>query len=192
MTLDRAVYKTVTDNQGQFAYPKVPSGRLTLVQLIPEKGPEPKTWSHYPLTDVEVQPNETARLTIGGDDRRFSLVLRWPENLKPGPDWKIYVSLQLLLRPIPGAADPAEAFERARRIPGATRTTILLQNPDGTWSASNVAPGDYTLEARAVSIGADQRPILHALGRTSVSIPSDGSSLPIELGEIPLRLSSTN
>jgi RNA polymerase sigma factor (sigma-70 family) len=192
MTLDRAVYKTVTDNQGQFAYPKVPSGRLTLVQLIPEKGPEPKTWSHYPLTDVEVQPNETARLTIGGEDRRFSLVLRWPENLKPGPDWKIYVSLQSLLRPIPGAADPAEAFERARRIPGATRTTILLQNPDDTWSASNVAPGDYTVEARVVRIGADQRPDLHALGRTSVSIASDGSSLPVELGEIPLRLSSTN
>jgi hypothetical protein len=79
--LDSSAYQVVTGNLGQFAFPKVPPERLTLVQLIPEKAPEPKVWSHYPLTDVDVRPGETALINVGGDDRRFNLILRWPENL---------------------------------------------------------------------------------------------------------------
>jgi hypothetical protein len=182
-----SAYEATTDEQGQFVFPKAPPERLTLIHMAPVNALEPTTWFRFPLSDVEVHPGETTRLDVGGDDRKFALRLRWPEDLPRDGAWNVHVQLLSLLRPIPGATpDSVEALEIAQRTPGAFRSSLVTELADGTWRADTVAPGKYFIDARVVS-GSVAGPTLHAVGNSTVVIPAERSAAVLDIGEIVLR-----
>jgi hypothetical protein len=58
-TIMFAGYDTNPSETGQFSFALVPPGRHRLVELVPEAGPQPRSWRHARNIEVEVRPGET-------------------------------------------------------------------------------------------------------------------------------------
>jgi hypothetical protein len=66
---DFTAYQVKTDATGHFAFPKVPSGKHRLAQLIEVQATPSatgKAWADQPLTNVDIRPGETTTLTVDG------------------------------------------------------------------------------------------------------------------------------
>jgi hypothetical protein len=58
-TIMFAGYDTSPSETGRFSFALVPPGRHRLVELVPEAGPQPRSWRHAWHIEVEVRPGET-------------------------------------------------------------------------------------------------------------------------------------
>lgn len=151
-------YMTKTDEQGNFAFDQAPPGQFFLyVANLNEP------CNH--LTPVQVQPGATAIVQVGGTGGIVSgrLVLSHPDQTM---DWS-----KQLIRPVlqtkmpfpPGLAGLARADwwekyskseEGRARILSVCNYPLTVQ-PDGTFTAEDVPPGDYELSGQLSDAAVD-------------------------------------
>ena len=187
---DYFAYRTETDEEGHFVFPRVPSGKHTVAQFIADR---PNT-RDAPMEDAEIRPGETTTVNIGVSNYVVTARIRWPANLQRETDWQVSA---LLSTPFP--ARPAEtrnnpqalAAWRARpEIQSATANTRqyqLTENPENVFTTENVAPGEYTLNVFVVGSGtAGGRPN-KARAQVPVTVPAGPIGGTLDIGEIELQ-----
>ena len=185
-------FQVETDAQGRFTFPKVPPGKWQLVRFVPiEIQGGHSSWSGEPVQEVEVAPGQTLSLTLGAGARRVSARFRFPAGFERKLGMHLFASIDspfpnppAELRSDPDALQKwthspeiAALAQKARRYP-------LHENADGTWSADEVLPGQYVLNASLMPSQSTPgaKPLMAA---TPVTIP-DGVE-PLDMGEVALQ-----
>ena len=199
IALDFKAYRTTTDVQGRFTFLKVPPRRIKLSQLIPEPGPDGsyngRSWSHRPLTTVEVKPGETTQVELGKSDRPVVMRLRWPDGWQRQPGWAMPAWIATPLPIVPAeirANPPALAQWWSRPENQALLTTArafpLRESGNGSWTAEDVPPGNFVVRVYVhdtnAPAGTDN---LHGHFEIPVVVPDDSSISNFDLGELLLH-----
>lgn len=201
-TLDRAAiapdftaFRVQCDEQGRFQFPKVPPGRLLVTRLLKREIREGGTsWMPTDATTIEVQPGETASVTLGGGIS-VSGRIRFPTDAKPDPHWDIFAGIHTPFPVMPAefAGDP-KAVRQFRQSPEfqaavkAARHFPAEVASDGSFIADDVAPGQYILRINVVAPRTENRPsTIVAQIMRPVAIPENSTADPFDLGEILLE-----
>ena len=188
-------YRVTTDENGRFAFPQVPPGKHRLVRLVQQNSVPQAGWLLRFLEEVEIRPGETTQVTVGGSSYNVTARLRWPQELKRDPSWKVSASIRTP-SPLPpeSAMGNAQALAAWRAIPEvkAALTNMrhfpLTENVDGTFSVEDVPAGEYRFSAAVFETPGMAGPMtMHARAEASVTVPSDPPSGTVDLGEVVLK-----
>ncbi len=186
-------YRARTDTEGHFVFPQLPVGRHRLAKAAEDLSTQMPLF-FAPLADVEIVPDRTVRVTVGGRTHRVSARLRWPPNLKRDPAWQVsgWVGAQVPFPPAPVRRDP-EAAREWQKQPGLMEALLkarmypLTETADGAFVADEVPPGEYVLFVWcAEKDGENGPPKTYAELEVPVRIPADSPSTTIELNEFTL------
>jgi hypothetical protein len=192
VSFDFMTFVATTDDKGHFAFPQVPPGTFKVVRRVHVP---PNGWSEQPLSDgtVEIRPGETTSITLGGSGYSIKARVRWPDGVKPGKDWNLFVSL---FSAPPSAVlkaqnDPAAlaALENSPEVQNYQRTARHFQADiadDYAISVENVPPGDYTIMAMAFPQGPGEQNTGLSCYSATIAVPTDPASGTIEAGELVL------
>jgi hypothetical protein len=186
-------FKSTTDEQGKFTMETIPPGEGAIVRLIQTAK---NSWSHSDSTTVEVKSGETTQVSLGDNGALVIGHFRYsfqPTNESP-LQLQGYLSSQLPMPSVPKFNSPeeAQAFFKSPEWQAAAKLqkhyTVEL-NPDGSFTAENVVPGNYSLSID-VRVGGEQawrNPPL-AQGSTQVTVPDSFSpTQPVDAGEVLLN-----
>jgi RNA polymerase sigma factor (sigma-70 family) len=190
-------YQVKTDGAGRFAFPQVPPGKHTLVQLVPTQvNPGGMGWMHKRLQDVEIRSGETTTVTIS----RFRVVARftWPADAMVDTDAVVQGSLMSRTPQPPDEikADAAAmaAWRSQPEIRAALREAkyfVFTRAADGTYSAEDVPAGEYEifvgLAWKPAADGAQKR---RQMANIRVTVPDNPPSGVQDLGEIALTVAN--
>lgn len=170
-----------------------PLARVIVTRLSPTSSSSQK----FPLTEVDIPPGETTTVTLGASNYTVRVLLRWPDGVKRGTNWHIFASIHT-----PFAKPPAEIINNPeavgkwwqtpeiRALAASTRSYPLTENRDGSWSAEDIAPGEYALDVNVTERSPAGGPnSVHAHAETTVTVPTDLPSGTLDLGEIVLQAS---
>ena len=149
------------------------------------------------LVTVEIRPGETTSVTFGGGISVVAKLL-FPAGLQPRRDWQLFGSVQTPFPTVPAAIakDPealrsyyqSPEFEALRKT---ARQYPAVIEPDGTFTADDVAPGNYLVRVHVVSAGVDnQPPQTIAQAVRPITVPGDSSGGTIDAGEILIEPAS--
>lgn len=195
VSADFQAYRVTTDENGHFAFAKVPPGTHRLVRLVKQQDGRRTIWSHQPLEEVEIRPGETTQVTVGGASYSVTVRLRWPQDLKRDPAWTVNASLHTSVPPPPeDARTNPQALGEWQALPEVKaalrnmRHFALTENAEGVFSVEDIPSGQYTF---AVSVfepaPAPGLLTMHARGDAPVNIPSDPPSGTLDVGEVTLK-----
>lgn len=148
-----------TDSDGRFRFDRVPPGDHTVYRLINLHAGQNGEIGFSQGAAAKVNPGETAEVTLGGKGRvvigRFVLPAAmnydWPSKLvalvQDRPD---------LARPVDNEFPPTLAYwEAVRAYQAAIAKYYLRLQPDGSFRADDVPPGQYTLSLTITGPPAD-------------------------------------
>ena len=196
VSFDFEAYRVTTDAQGRFTFAKAPPVRLRLIRLVPNAQPDgSKAWTHQPLAELDVRSGETTQIELGKSDRRVVVRLRWPDGWQPQPGWRT-LAVIVTPRPIPPEEirTNQEALVQWQRRPENRAAFAnlhlfpLKESDDGSWTADEVAPGNYLVRALLrdpnALAGKDNPP---ARFEAEVVVPDDPSGGTFDAGELPLQ-----
>lgn len=198
-----------TDSAGRFRFERVPPGDHTVYRLINLHAGQNGEIGFSQGAAVKVNPGETAQVTLGGKGRivigRFLLPATvkydWPSKLvalvQDRPD---------LVRPVDNQfPSSSDFFERFRTYDAAIAKYFLRLQPDGSFRADDVSPGQYILTLTITGPPADPLRedswlypgrILGGITNRIVvpDISADQNDAPLDLGTIrvPIGLASTD
>jgi len=193
---DFLAYQASTDNNGRFLFAQVPPGKHRVALLGPQTalpGGARVLGLSQMSVGVEVRPGQTSTVTLGNSNYTVTARLRWPTELKPGPNLNVMLSLQ---RPLPVAPEEVrrdpEALATWRAQPEIAAAYYLRrgslrfsEEADGTFVADNVPPGSYNLAATISELPSEVgRAKPRARVRVPVTIPADPPSGTLDLGTI--------
>ncbi len=197
LSLDFRVFKTRTDEAGQFTIPNVPPGVRKLVVLIEIGDGQNKSWQHSHMERINVLAGEPTKVVHGKKGRpitgRFKL-----SNPSVEVDWnnghRTLGTKQLM--PPPGLSpgehqqwsQTPEVIESRRNY----RYYSFQISEDGSFRIENIPPGEYTFRLHLNDPEGDRftsRPI--AIHRQDLEIPPfEGtvSDEPHDIGEITIQI----
>lgn len=205
-------YVATTDARGEFRFVKVPPGQHYVQRMFaPRAGKSGPTGSSYG-EPVTVEPGKTAQVTLGGKGRAVIGRLELSPPLA-GYNWNWDLPALVLERPDlerPSVRSAPTADARTRRLEQfawaadnlARKKYYFVVQPDGTFQADDVPPGNYLLDITVKAPPAD--PLSEEwdwsrsrLGQTTrqVVVPepdSEGSAEPVEVGTVTVRLRGVN
>jgi len=188
--LDWNDYKSTTDEQGAFAFRRVPPGTITIGRPVPITANSSETTYDK---EVNVEPGKTTQVEIGdsgasvrgrarletppSDSGDVIIIARLNQQL-PFPTGMSHEELQAYL----------ESPERSRQM-AALRHYVAKGNSDGSFVFDSVAPGDYSISVNASRTGESPGTGLpFAAGRATVTVPDGaGPDTTINLDEIVLK-----
>jgi hypothetical protein len=207
ISLDFGTFSAKTDEHGNFTFDQVPPGDFNLDLFIGFGIP----FSHQ--TPVEVLAGETQKVQIGGTGRMVSgrfvfsdanRAIDWPKQA-----WYAHIATKLPPLPVPAGLKPAErqkwqeeyyqsAEGQARTR--ASRSYSLTLESDGSFTAEDVPPGSYELNAMFMSspvdhtaIGAGTHNTTLGTLRQDVVVPdptSNQSEAPVDLGTVTIPVTA--
>lgn len=198
-----------TDSAGRFRFDRVPPGEHTVYQLINLHSGQSGEIGFSHGARVIVNPGETAQVILGGKGR--VVIGRFVLPAAMDYDWssKLVALVQDrpdLSRPADNQFPPTSAYwEASRAYDAAIAKYYLRFQPDGSFRADDVSPGQYTLSLTITGPPTD--PLREdawmypgkALGGITnrVVVPDlsdDQSDTPLDLGtiNIPIKPAQTD
>jgi hypothetical protein len=188
---------TTTDDQGRFVFERLLPGPITLARTVrvnPRHG-----LLAQPVPAIEVKPGETTRVAVGGSGRPVIGRITVPEELKSRwgeirPHGRISVE-QRLPRPYEQLnAEEQARFNRAWQKDH--RSHAFLIQPDGSFRAEDIIPGEYQLSIQIHDDYEEPRwSTFRVLGKTeqTITVPDlpggqARTDEPLDLGLIPFQL----
>jgi hypothetical protein len=191
--------EATTDDAGRFSFERVPPEDMVLRHSVGSQ------FAHEGL--LRVLPGETARITLGGQGRPVTGRVVAPARAKRSIDLAEVslrgrgpsIQAQPYMPPIPegltreGRSDWVERWwhsPEGRDFRAARSPRPVKLEPDGRFRAEDLAAGEYVLEAWFYQGGGT--PVEAGFVGHSFTVPpiSGGrSDEPLDLGEIPIRLS---
>jgi hypothetical protein len=192
---DFQAYQKKTDADGKFAFPQVPPGNHSLVEMVPVPGAT-AAWTHEPLLDVGIHPGETTTVSLGASGYTITASPRLPADLPHEAGRSVFASVHTPI-PTPPAEltnDPAAlaqwratpAFRHAIR---SMRHYQLKETFGGIFTAENVPPGEYVATVVANEASTNGIPKIGARIELLVTVPADPPSGTLDLGELTLQAS---
>ncbi len=184
-------YKSTTDDQGQFTMEKIPPGNGEIVRLI---ATSPNSWQWSDRTAVTIKPGETTQVTLGDNGAMIAGRIRFdnPPTNDAALSYQGNLSGQMPQTPAFNSPQEAQAYYQSpewQALAKLRKNYTLEMKPDGTFTADDVVPGNYSLNISASLSG--QRPWEHppvAQGSMAVTVPDSFSpSQPIDIGEVVLK-----
>jgi protocatechuate 3,4-dioxygenase beta subunit len=183
-------YSTWTDDRGRFQFDRVVPGPVTVARVVRDN-PNPRgvfgelsCWQER----VEVKPNQTARVTIGGKGRPVIGRVVLDGTPEAPVDWTANLPVML---GVPAEQSDPKRFGRLRN-----GSALFAAHPDkdGRFRIEDVPAGQYELEL-AVNGPPDPRFVGPGseIGRVKMSVsvpevPGGRSNDPFDLGTITARL----
>ena len=189
-------FQVKTDADGQFAFPRVPTGKWKLVYLQPQMNDGRTVWSHQTLQDVEVRAGETTTVLIGASGYRILGRVVWADGQSLAATGR---TTAMLHTPFPQPPDEVQndpqAMQRWASSPGiqelakSVRQFQCVITADGRLTVENVSAGEYelTVHANVGVMGSDGKLALPGLGKAQVTVPENPPSGTLDLGQILLR-----
>jgi RNA polymerase sigma factor (sigma-70 family) len=201
----RVNFSADTDAQGNFVFDRLPQGDFDLYLFPGLYLP----WSHQ--TPVQVQPGETLAVQIGGTGGTVTgqfassdpgRAINWPRQI-----YNATISTRWKPAPVPpeltGAArrqwvQTYWQSEEGQAVTRAMRNYPLTVESDGTFTAEDVPPGAYNLNATVSSVLADDGDITVAIRapmlgsvRQEIIVPETAgnpTSDPVNLGTVTVKI----
>jgi RNA polymerase sigma factor (sigma-70 family) len=196
-------YQLEADGEGRFTFPQVPPGQRKLLRLFPGKQGNMAMWRHGPTTDIDIQPGETTRTTLGEPGCIIIARVLWPEGFKRAPTMQVFGTVATPLPEPPadgiGSDDVGhmEALVRLQKSPeflvaaASARRYPFTEQPDGTWRSEEVLPGNYTVSVRVAVFPAAEggmAPYKYMEGMAPVTVPAEPVTGALDIGEIVVRM----
>lgn len=184
-------YKTTTDDQGKFTFEQLPPGDGTIVRLVQMV---PNMWTHSDKTDVTVKSGETTQVTLGDNGAVITGTVRLETQPTNGVSvvYEGHISGQSPQAPAFNSPAEAQAYYQSpewQAIAAKIKQYSFAVNPNGTFTADDIAPGTYSVNVQALKGGS--QPWSHptiASGNTTLTVPdSFDPASPINIGEIILK-----
>jgi hypothetical protein len=167
VSADFMAYRTRTDRDGRFVFPKVPPGKHTLMRVVWDKRPSGDVGTHVALQRLEIPAGETTKVRVDesamppatwedGDfpgettqpapvasGYQVTTRLRWPEGLERMANWNVFVLVQTPppQRPAKAQSD-AKAFAAWQASPEA-KTALAQQRQ---YRLKEAPDGEYAVE----------------------------------------------
>jgi hypothetical protein len=178
LLFDRAEYKGAADENGRFAFDRVPPGEIRIVRPV---STAPNFWTDSFAADVTVLPGQTAQVVLG--DSGGTLAGRIRFESPPAEAEKLRME-GLLFTVLPGGMSAEEA--RAYIQP---KTFVVSIADDGSWNVDSIPPGTYKISVTASKPGAhpwENSPV--AIGTAEVVVPEGATpQTQVAVEEIVLR-----
>jgi protocatechuate 3,4-dioxygenase beta subunit len=191
LQVDFNLHRVMTDAQGRFVFEQVPPGNVAVVRLIKSA---PTSWSHGQQTAVQVEPGQTARITVGNAGAVVQGRVRL-ENPPTSEEWILNGFLQTRGPKLPAVfTSPAEAEAFFATPEWIEHQKTQKHYPvkvaaDGSLLLDSVVPGIYTLTINA-EVPGDQpwNSKTIATGATEVIVPAESDPLvPVQVNELVLK-----
>jgi hypothetical protein len=201
---DRISDETQADESGRFVFDRVAPGRNIICRRA--DNPDKQGWTFTHPVYVDVKPNETVRVQLGGMGRPVVGRLAIPE----GVTLAHFALGQGVLTPprsaLPTPADYVELNSEQRsawweaffRTPEGRadledreQNYAVLLRPDGTFRFEDVPAGRYVLKLPFEGLSRGTREGRQAFAHCDVvvpEIPGGRSDLPLDIGSIPLEV----
>jgi RNA polymerase sigma factor (sigma-70 family) len=188
--------EATTDPAGRFTLERVIPGAVHVGRIIPVKTTPTSTTLYGGIsTEVDIAPNMTTRVTIGGTGRPLIGKLTAPAEIAGQLDW-IQSDNSLIVKATPGN----RLSTALRKLGGsggrfARRSYSVILKADGSFRVEDVEAGSYDLIFVVDEPSRDPRGFAHnsaTLGsaRREVTVPEmpgGRSDEPLDLGTIPLE-----
>jgi hypothetical protein len=194
-----------TDNDGHISVANLPPGQHKLVRIQRYKISERSGGFTYgDKTPFEISPGETARLELGSSDCTVSAQIQLPAGMTRDPKWstraRMYTTASAIPPEVSGNVAAMHAYMQTpeyQALQAKAHNYQMNVAPDGTLTADEVQPGEYSLNvdvfvpgndphlAQFPGIPPDAKPIAHA--SVHLSIPSDQAPGNIDAGIIELK-----
>jgi hypothetical protein len=193
-------YESRADAEGHFHFERVLPGENAVSRAVPQSENQ---WRFGPWVPFEVEPERTARVTVGGLGRAVVGRAVKAATLKVAIDWT-RTDNQFRLRP-PEVHEPENMTLEQRRIwydawvltnEGIARQKYeryprhygFSFQADGSFRIDDVAAGTYTLVIDALDVS-NRRPIATARRTVIVpEMPGGRSDQPLDLGTLEMLL----
>ncbi len=174
----------VTDASGRFAFPQAPPGVFSLIYHSPVPG-QPQTFGHVPLQELVIRPGETNIVNYDDGAVEVTAHLVWPADFPRDPKQQVYAVIH--------RAFPSESTELMSNpeILANAGNWMLQEKPGNLWKNSDVASGNYLLDAVVTIPGDEGKPgtvVLQA--QLNVSIDPASTEETLNLGDIILERST--
>ncbi len=180
-------YKTTTDDQGKFAFEQLPPGEGNITRLI---RPMPNMWTYSDKTDVTVKSGETTQVTLGdsGAVVTGTVRLETPPTNGESVVYEGNISSTVSTPSFNSAAESQAYYQSPewQALASKMKNYSFSVNPDGSFTADDIAPGNYSVNIQALKNGSQpwQHPPI-ASGHATVTVPdSFDPASPINIGEI--------
>jgi hypothetical protein len=185
-----------TDDSGRFVLDRIKPGTAHVARMVEVKA-SPDSWtvvSPTISTQIDVAPNATARVNLGGTGRPIVGKLTAPAEFAARVDW-LQTDNRLTAKPTPAdrgsAANPNPSGASAGRFARLLWSVIL--NKEGSFRIEDVQAGTYDLNfvvlepPRVPSDPPTDRAMATARREVTVpEMPGGRSDEPLDLGTIPL------
>jgi protocatechuate 3,4-dioxygenase beta subunit len=188
------IREETTDDSGRFVFDRIRPGMARVMQVVRVENP-PDTWTTSPTLseEIDVAPNATARVDLGGTGRPVVGKLTAPAELAGRVNW-LDTDNTLTAKPTPAdrlstaIKDPSRAIDgRSAQLPRS-----VIADKAGSFRIEDVPAGTYDLnfEIRKPALNLDDWPTkAMATARREVTVPEmpgGRSDEPLDLGTIPL------
>ena len=194
ISFDWTEYKAATDENGRFAFDRVPFGGIQIGRLVTMA---PKSWTHSYGADVTVLPGQTTQVTLGDSGATLTGRIRFESPPAEGEKLSLRGSLYNVLPPPPGGLSGEEArayyqTPEGKAITRQAKTFVVNISDDGSWNVDSIPPGTYRITVRASKPGAsslENPPV--ATGTAQVVVPQAATpQTQISMDEVVLRPNS--
>jgi hypothetical protein len=191
ISFDWSQYKAATDENGRFAFDRVPPGEGQVVRLV---SMAPGSWLHSYGADVTVLPGQTAQVALGDSGATITGRIRFESPPAEGEKLSLQGSLSTLLPPPPASLSAKERNAYYQTPEGKARIRqmknfVVNIADDGSWNVDSIPPGTYRFSVRAAKPGAQpwsSPPV--ATGTAQVVVPESATpQTQIAVEEVVLR-----
>ncbi|MDB6039556.1 MAG: resA 1, partial [Verrucomicrobiales bacterium] len=189
--------EVMTDAGGNFAFQYAPTGKfgLTRRQKVSDL---PSVYENLKFKDVEISPGQT--MVVNTDDLSFEVraQLTFPPNFEIGPNQRMHIKIISRMPGFdPGLITDQQAMRQYLARPEAQaalpemRQWEMHEREPGIWSAANVPPGSWTLQAMVLEpVSKTASMVTSLLGYWDIEIPESSIEESFDLGNFILKPSS--
>jgi hypothetical protein len=194
ITLDWGKTKAATDENGHFAFDRLPPGTGQVIRLEKTSA---NSWSHSYGADVTILPGQTTQVALGDSGATLKGRMRFESPPAEGEKLSLQGRLSTALPPLPGGMTAEERSAYYQTPEGKARirqvkTFVVNIADDGSWNADSVPPGTYWINVTAWKAGAQPRensPV--ATASAQVVVPQGATpQTQIAVDEVVLRPNS--
>jgi len=187
----RSMEYAMTDQQGRFIFNKAFPGTHTLQQIV--RTPQDNEQPIGLRREVEIKPAQTTKVEMGGGYTVIAKI-RLPGGVPK--DIEIYGAVHTEFPAAPkNLEDDEEALAEWRSQPEvqeqfrAVKNFLFAPQPDGTWAAEGVEPGEYYVSATAYTpdVYEGEEVQVWAAQGPKISVPSAPATGTIDIGELVLQ-----